>query len=130
MTNKPVVVLDGVSDEVMIDNAQEFADAIVGRSIKNVDNSGAFKIELSDGTVVVLSNSDDCCAFTELEGFLLSDDYGDHIITNVEIDEVNYSMSWHVLAEDKRILDLDVAYSEGSGYYHYGFWIDVSKGNE
>ena len=81
-------------------------------------------ITLDDGTEVRLKNTDDCCAYTELEAFLLHPEKVDHIIMGVGTTE-EYSR-WHIYADHGDILELTVGWSCGNPFYYgYGFDIDV-----
>jgi hypothetical protein len=65
----------------------------------------------------------DCCAYAAVETFLLHTDKIENIITGVSVTD-DYT-TWHVLAGMDSVLDLEVGWSEGSGYYMYGFEIEV-----
>lgn len=116
------------SDEVMHDSAKELEDLVVGHRIvavssvgKNPDSSTTFTLD--NGTRVRISDTWDCCAYTDLITFVLHADKIDHIITGVSTED-NYQ-KWHIFADMGDVLELTVEWSEGSGYYGYGFVIDV-----
>lgn len=120
-------------DDVMQSNVDDLESAVIGRRIVSVTTEqvktwGRYTeqvtiITLDNGKTVTLQDSDDCCAYTNLEGFLLEPNMVDHIITGVKA-ENDYS-TWHIFADMGDVLKLDVAWSEGSGYYGYGFRINV-----
>ena len=79
-----------------------------------------------DGRKVQLEDTGDCCAFTELDSFLLHADRIDHIITGVGT--TNGYTTWHVYADMGDVLELSVDWSCGNlGYYAYGFRIAVQE---
>jgi hypothetical protein len=68
--------------------------------------------------------SGDCCAYTELESFLLNPELVDHVITGVGTTD-GYQ-TWHVYADMGDVLKLDVGWSCGNPFYYgYGFTIRV-----
>lgn len=116
----------------MPDNIAELERNIVGHKIVSIDDGlmdGAWPgypqmiITLDNGKRVALSDSSDCCAFTELTNFLAHPENFDHAITAVESE--NGYTKWHILADMRELLELDVSWSSGTGYYSYGFWIKV-----
>ncbi len=82
-------------------------------------------IELKNGTTVQMIDSYDCCAFTELNKFLLNFENIEHVITGVST-ENNYE-TWHIYAAMGDVLTLDVGYDPSNGYYGYGFEINVRR---
>lgn len=81
-------------------------------------------ITLDNGKEVVLADSDDCCAFTELEDFWLDPRAVDHVITGVGTTD-GYE-TWHVYADMGDVLRLKVGWSPGNPFYYgYGFEIRV-----
>jgi len=127
-----------MDDFVMEKNVEELGDHVVGHRIVNVENTmsqtgwgssyPSLVITLDNGKRVKLVGSDDCCAYTELESFLLHSEKIDHMITNVEAND-DYT-KWHILADMASVLELTVGWSEGSGYYSYGFMIQVEDIND
>ena len=90
-----------------------------------VRESEALVITLDDGTEVRMADTDDCCAFTSLEEFLLHPDKVDHIIMGVGTTE-GYT-KWHIYADWGDVLELTVGWSCGNPFYYgYGFDILVS----
>lgn len=74
-------------------------------------------LTLDDGSQFMVEDSGDCCAYTELLKFAFNK--VDNAITEV-ITEDDYH-TWRVIADGRDVLKMDVAWSEGSGYYMYGF---------
>lgn len=121
------------SDDTMSDSRDTLKDAVVGHKIVKVEkvaNSDPYYyggdktiITLDNETQVELVGSGDCCAYTELDSFLLNPELVDHAILGVgTTDEYQ---TWHIFADMGDVLKLDVSWSEGSGYYGYGFNIQV-----
>ena len=72
----------------------------------------------------LLANTNDCCAYTELEAFLLHPERVDHIIMGVGTTDT-YTR-WHIYADLGDVLELTVGWSCGNPFYYgYGFDIDV-----
>lgn len=119
-------------DEVMQDSVDELIQAVVGHKIVNVTQGrrsydNYLSITLDNGKIVELNDTSDCCAGTEVYKFLFNAAAVDHIITSVKVED-DYQV-WHVLADMEEVLKLDVSWSEGSGYYSYGFYINVRDAN-
>ena len=124
--------------ERMPENVGELAEVVVGHHIVSVDkgveiprptdryyyghNTGT-AITLNNGKRVFLVDTGDCCAYTELETFLLHADKIDHIIMGVGTTEG--FTRWHIYADMGDVLELTVGWSGGNGYYAYGFDILV-----
>lgn len=122
---------------VMEENVSELAGGVVGHKIVKAgwvdrDFGGKysyygptqFEIELDNGKKVYLTNTDDCCAYTELNSFLLNAELVDHVIMGVEAED--YFSRWHIYADMGDVLALDVSWSSGNtGYYGFGFHIEV-----
>ena len=138
MTLYPIETLhEDYDDGTMPDNVATLAEAVVGRRIISVEkdvelekqryygySNKATVITLDDGTSVRLRDTDDCCAYTELEAFLLHADKIDHIITGVGTTD-EYT-TWHIYADMGDVLELTVGWSSGNPFYYgYGFNIDV-----
>lgn len=136
----PLEVLDeDYDDGTMPDNVDKLADEVVGHRIVSAEKvmipkyswSGGgeyetegFEITLDNGKKVRLRNTDDCCAYTDLEAFLLHPNSVDHIIMGVGTTD-SYN-TWHIFADWGDILKLSVGWSAGNvGYYGYGFDIQV-----
>ena len=132
----PEEVLDGDSDDgTMVDNVDTLRQAVIGRRIVKAENERvdmgrwygvqpAFVITLDDGTRVKMADTSDCCAFTELDGFLLHPERVDHMILGVGTTD-GYER-WHIYADLGDVLELTVGWSSGNPFYYgYGFHIDV-----
>lgn len=125
-----------IDNGTMPDNVQELRDAVVGHRIHKVEKNvevpakyGGYKvlgtvITLDNGTRVALVDSNDCCAYTELESFLLNADLIDHVITGVGT--TGKYTRWHIYADAGDVLELSVGWSSGNPFYYgYGFYISV-----
>jgi hypothetical protein len=127
MTRYPIEVLDDEDDNgTMPDNVSEFAATIVGhRIVSAVVDGYHFNITLDNGGVVRMEDTSDCCAYTELESFLLHADKIDHIITGVGTTD-GYT-TWHVFADFGDVMQMHVGWSCGNPFYYgYGFDIRVT----
>jgi hypothetical protein len=81
-------------------------------------------ITLDNGKRVRMSGTGDCCAYTELEAFLLHPDKVDHMIMGVGT--TDGFTTWHIFADAGDVLELTVGWSCGNPfYYSYGFNITV-----
>jgi hypothetical protein len=121
-------------DGTMPANVLKLREAVVGRRIVSVErrsvpgqyfgtDQGTF-ITLDNGREVRLVDTADCCAYTELENFLLHADRIDHIITGVGT--TNGYTTWHIYADMGDVLELSVGWSCGNPFYYvYGFNISV-----
>ncbi len=128
-------------DGTMPANVEELRQAVVGRRIVSavhgtakaegrwsceIEDVSGFIIELDDGAKVIMQNSSDCCAYTELESFLLNPELVDHIITGVGT--TDWYETWHIYADMGDVLNLKVGWSAGNPFYYgYGFEITVSR---
>lgn len=141
----PVEVLSEHDDDgTMPENVEELRQAVVGHRIVSASQGQAkiivnrygggdrlesvsgLIIELDDGTKVVLEDTSDCCACTELKAFLLHPELVDHVITGVGTTE-EYER-WHIFADMGDVLELNVLWSCGNPFYYgYGFAIHVSR---
>lgn len=137
MTNYPEEVLDDMDDDgTMPGNVAALREAIVGRRIVSAakeETEGrwgykqtAFVISLDDGRRVALANGGDCCAYTDLESFLLHPERVDHVITGVGT--TGGYTTWHIFADLGDVLELNVGWSCGNPFYYgYGFDIAVEE---
>ena len=140
MSMYPPETLDPEEDNgTMPDNVETLASAVIGHRIVSAEattyppsryqslrgmNTTGLLLTLDDGTKVRLANTVDCCAFTDLEAFLLHPDKVDHIIIGVGTTE-SYTR-WHIYADMGDVLELTVGWSAGNPFYYgYGFDIDV-----
>lgn len=120
-------------DGRMPDNVAELAEAVVGQRIVSAErgtiegrywgSEEALILTLDNGTQVRLFDTEDCCAYTVLEQFLLHPDKVDHIITGVATTE-GYT-KWHIFADFGDVLELSVGWSCGNPFY-YGYGFDIS----
>lgn len=113
-------------DGTMPENVAALAEHVVGhRIVSAIKEGGAFQITLDNGKHVVLENTDDCCAFTDLEAFLLHLERVDHIITGVGT--TGGYTTWHIYADMGDVLEMTVGWSAGNPFYYgYGFNIRVA----
>lgn len=117
-------------DGTMPDSRDALAKAVVGRRIVAVDEKSdeigygkGIVITLDDGTRAEVLGLADCCAYTEIESFLLAPDKVDHIITGVGTTD-GYT-TWHIYADMGDVLKLSVNWYCGNQFYAYGFEIVV-----
>lgn len=122
-------------DGTMPDSLDRLKEAVVGHRIVGVEKGvrvpgryygqdEATVITLDDGRKVALADSSDCCAYAELESFLLHADRIDHVITGVGT--TGGYTTWHVYADMGDVLELSVGWSSGNPFYYaYGFHIQV-----
>lgn len=125
-------------DGTMPDNVKELETAVIGHRIVSVEKgvpvpgswSGTVQgtvITLDNGRKVRLADTSDCCAYTELETFLLHADRIDHVITGVGT--TGEYATWHIYADMGDVLELSVGWSCGNPFYYgYGFHITVVDG--
>lgn len=134
----PVEVLGEDDDDgTMPANVERLRESVIGdRIVKveaNVDSAGDMvgnkaTLLLASGRRVTLIDTDDCCAHTDLQKFLLHPDRIDHMIMGVGTTE-GYTR-WHIYADLGDVLELNVNWSPGNiGYYGYGFNIEVDDSN-
>jgi hypothetical protein len=137
MTHYPVETLDeDYDDGTMPENVEKLSDAVVGHRIVKVErdvevpksdgyhwgNSTGTALTLDNGRRVFLVDTSDCCAYTELESFLLHADKVDHVITG--IGTTGEYTKWHVYADMGDVLELTVGWSSGNPFY-YGYGFDI-----
>lgn len=137
----PEELLDeGFDNGTMPDNVERLRQAVVGHRIVRAERReitmeswpgstlletfNGLVITLDDGTEVALVDSYDCCAFTELQSFLLHPDRVEHVITGVGTTD-GYD-TWHIFADMGDVLALNLTWSSGNPFYYgYGFTIKV-----
>lgn len=114
----------------MPENVDNLRQTVVGHRIVSAEQTlGRLIITLDNGKQVTLDDSHDCCAFTELESFLLHPESVDHIIMGVGT--TNGYDTWHIYADFGDIMTLQVGWSCGNPFYYgYGFDIRVRPINE
>lgn len=134
MTMYPEETLDPHYDDdgTMPDNVEKLADAVVGHKIVSVERvteveddywkMAGIVITLDDGTKVKMYDTNDCCAYTELESFLLNADKIDHMILGVGTTD-GYT-TWHIYADFGDVMEMRVGWSCGNPFY-YGYGFDI-----
>lgn len=118
------VFLDNDTDDgTMPENVATLAEAVVGHRIISAEKEGeGTVITLDSGKRVILADTGDCCAYTELESFLLHPERVDHIITGVGTTD-EYT-TWHIYADFGDVMELKVGWSCGNPFY-YGYGLDI-----
>lgn len=127
-------ILDEDDDNgTMPDNVDELRKAIIGRrivsAVKEKVPHGSWRhdgmatvITLDNGKRVILVDTDDCCAYTELIEFFLRPDSVDHMILGVGTTD-GYT-NWHIYADFGDIMKMKVGWSSGNPFY-YGYGFDI-----
>ncbi len=122
-------------DGTMPDNVDTLRKAVIGHRIVKTETDVAttdrwgysstapLVLTLDNGKRVALRNTSDCCAYTELESFLLHPERVDHIITGVGT--TDDFTTWHIYADMGDVLELSVGWSSGNPFY-YGYGFDIS----
>lgn len=121
-------------DGTMPANVAELSEAVVGRRIVSATRESvtdkwgysepALVITLDDGRKVLLADTSDCCAYTELQEFLLHPEAVDHAIMGVGT--TGEYTTWHIYADFGDVLKLTVGWSAGNPFYYgFGFHIRV-----
>lgn len=125
----PVEQLDPDEDDgTMPANVEELRQSVIGQRIVSAERDGQrFTLTLDSGRRVVLVGSSDCCAYTELDKFLLHPERVDHVITGVGTTK-EYER-WHVFADAGDVLELEVSWSSGNPFY-YGYGFDITVTDE
>lgn len=117
-------------NDVMPGNCEEFANSVIGHKIVETDFSGGrysgeASFTLDNGKKVILHATSDCCAGTDVYDVIQKLPTLDHVITAVK-PSGDYT-KWHIMAGMNEVLELGVSWSAGSGYYMYGFNIEVEE---
>jgi hypothetical protein len=118
-------------DGTMPSNVEQLRNAVVGHRIVSVVKASSgwdatITITLDNGKKVEMTNGRDCCAYTELEAFLLNPELVDHGIMGVGTTD-GYT-TWHIYADGGDILKLTVNWGPGNPFYYgYGFYIRVKE---
>lgn len=120
----------------MPENVSELEQAVVGHRIVSAEQRNlpgeyrwhgeqtALVLTLDNGKQVILHDTDDCCAYTALEKFVLDPASVDHMILGVGTTE-GYT-TWHIYADFGDVMQLQVGWSCGNPFYYgYGFRIQV-----
>ena len=135
MDRYPVEELDEDEDDgTMPANVAELAGTVVGHKIVKAEKvttkpetyygyeSTATVITLDNGKQVELADTSDCCAYTEVESFLLHVDKIDHVILGVGTTD-EYT-TWHIFADFGDVMEMKVGWSCGNPFY-YGYGFDI-----
>lgn len=134
---EPETLGENADDGTMPKNVSALADAVIGHRIVSVEKNAEIPeaarswhgptgtaLTLDNGKRVFLVDTSNCCAYTELEAFLLQPERVDHVITGVGT--TDGFTRWHVFADMGDVLELTVGWSCGNPfYYSYGFDITV-----
>jgi hypothetical protein len=133
-----VETLDEYDDDgTMPQNVETLSEAVVGHRIVSVEKdvqipegtesyhaTSGTALTLDTGKRVFLVDTSDCCAFTELDAFLMYPERVDHMITGVAT--TGGFTRWHIYADMGDVLELSVSWSCGNPFYYaYGFEILV-----
>ena len=112
-------------DDNMQESVDKLGDALVGKKIVSAEelHDGGVKWKLDDGKIVYMEAINNCCAGAGVDELRLNIANIDNVITSV-IARDNYQ-EWTVLAAGIPVAELDVGWSEGTGYYSYGFSVEV-----
>lgn len=124
-------------DGTMPENLAELSAAVVGHRIIKAEQGSAevpckwtrrqqkesgLIITLDNGHQVMLVDTYDCCAKTQLESFLLHPELVDHVILGVGT--TDGFEKWHIYADLGDVLELTVDWSAGNPFY-YGYGFDI-----
>ena len=125
-------------DGTMPASAQALRDQVIGHRIIKAEQGRAkyenphwgfpergrgLVLTLDNGKKVFVAETGDCCAFTEIDKFLLNVEHVDHVITGVGTTE-EYTR-WHIYADYGDMLQLEVSWSCGNPFY-YGYGFDIA----
>lgn len=104
-------------------SVEDFQDELIGKKIVEIENN---VILLSDGTMLELIDTSDCCAWFSAE--LSVNNLVDNAITKVYAtgDGNGDGFTIHVLAANKKVVDIYIDGDEGSGYYCHSINLEVS----
>jgi hypothetical protein len=136
---EPEILDEWEDDGTMVESRDSLESVLVGHKIVSVERGEAQRqyygtdqatiITLDNGKRVKLIGEADCCAFTEVQAFLLNPEMVGHLITGVGTTD-GYS-TWHIYADMGDILKLTVGWSCGNPFYYgYGFTIMVEDVEE
>jgi hypothetical protein len=133
-TYPPEILGEDDDNGTMPASLEALLQAVVGHRIVSVEQGVAVPgryygtntatvVTLDDGKKVRLVGESDCCAYTELEAFLLHPEMVDHEILGVGTTD-GYT-TWHIFADAGDILELTVGWSCGNPFY-YGYGFDIT----
>lgn len=143
MNRYPEEELDSYQEDdgTMPKNVDHLRDAVVGHRIVKAEaretevtrQYGVYEnqtvLTLDDGRQVILQDTRDCCAFTEMKDFWLDPSSVDHVITGVGT--TGSYTTWHIYADFGDVMRLQVGWSSGNPFYYgYGFDITVVEDND
>jgi hypothetical protein len=118
------ILPENEDDGTMPENVAALESAVIGHRIVSAENEGGvFTLTLDTGARVTLRDTSDCCAFTDLEGFLMNPAGIDHAILGVGTTE-GYT-KWHIYADFGDVVQMDVGWSCGNPFY-YGYGFDIA----
>jgi hypothetical protein len=116
-------------DGQMLGSVEELEAAMVGHRIVSVGRhrqTAETLLILDNGHTVAIQDTSDCCAYTELNSFILHADKIQHVITGVGT--TDGFTTWHIYADLGDVMELDVGWSCGNPFYYgYGFNIRVKE---
>lgn len=130
----PEVLGEDDDDGTMPANVAALQEAVIGHRIvsvkRGVEVPGSYGYGTDTATVITLDNdrmvqlvdTDDCCAFTALEAFLLHPERVGHMILGVGT--TGGYTTWHIFADMGDVLELTVGWSCGNPFY-YGYGFDI-----
>ncbi len=135
-TRYPPETLDNDEDDgTMPNNVDDLRQAVVGHRIVSAEKGpipgerwgrphtwSGLVLTLDSGRRVGLVDTDDCCAYTSLQDFLLHPENVDHVILGVGTTD-GYER-WHIYADAGDVLELGVGWSPGNPFY-YGYGFDI-----
>lgn len=136
-TRYPEEILSEDDDNgTMPDNVADLSALVVGHRIISAKEEQvksrwygtkeALVLTLDNGRRVTLMDTDDCCAYTALQGFFLDPSAVDHMILGVGTTD-GYT-TWHIYADFGDVMRLEVGWSPGNPFYYgYGFEITVEE---
>ena len=138
MNNRYPIEVLGVDDDngTMPENVEKLSNSIIGRRIASVENvpSNRYNYDETTTTIITLDNGtrvkmvgvSDCCAYSEVNAFLLHPESVDHAIMGVGT--TGSYTKWHIFADYGDILQLTVEWSPGNQFYYaYGFNLTVEE---
>jgi hypothetical protein len=125
---------DDYDDGTMPNSLAALTDAVVGHRIVAAEKtaqlpgehwyrSGGLLLTLDNGDQVAVAEVGDCCAFTDVEAFLLNPELVDHII--IGAGTTDGFTTWHIYADAGDVLNLTVGWSCGNPFY-YGYGFDIT----
>lgn len=111
-------------------NAQDFETELVGHKIIGVTDE---TLTLDDGTVLLIEDNADCCAWFNGSVKGLNEDIADNVITNVKYEDYedgedgdeHYAIV--ILAGNAEVTRIDVSGNPTSGYYCHSIGLEVKR---